>query len=327
MLNRRHFVFTTAAVAAAQSAPKRLAVLADSPRYSDRFRNGYPYAGAWHKPAWQIVDRFSAVTDADAVLIDGPDLPKVLEVFEHDGRAVPVFHPGPLADTFAKSTSIVEASRRLKFPLLAGSSLPFTWRLPAIDIPYGAELDSALAVCPNKSTLFDAVEALQCMVERRRGGETGVQSVESLDADSAFPKDLAAAALSRSDTPLGLTVTDGRTQDLLKSGLITTPPAYRIHYRDGLQATILLLDGVVQDFTFAARQNGSGQIWSTQFLRTPDPAATHAACLAHHAARMFETRTPPCPVERTQLAAGILEKASNLNVSYRAPRDSPFAQS
>ena len=70
---------------------------------------------------------------------------------------------------------------------------------------------------------YHALEAMQCMVERRKGGETGVKSVQLIEGDAVWKageegrwsKELLTAALSRSDTPLGLTVKDGRTQDLV----------------------------------------------------------------------------------------------------------------
>ena len=73
---------------------------------------------------------------------------------------------------------------------------------------------------------FHALEGLQCMVERRGGGETGVKAVQMIEGDAVwkageegrYSKDLLTSALSRSDTPLGLTVEDGRTQDLVASG-------------------------------------------------------------------------------------------------------------
>ena len=88
--------------------------------------------------------------------------------------------------------------------------------------------------------------------------------------EGRYSKDLLTAALSRSDTPMGLTVTDGRTQDLAASGqlrsLVKSPAAYFIEYRDGLKATMLMLSGAIKDFNFAARLKGSPRIWSTQFL-------------------------------------------------------------
>jgi hypothetical protein len=192
---------------------------------------------------------------------------------------------------------------------------------------------------------FHALEGLQCMVERRRGGETGVKAVQLLQGDAVwnadYPKDLLSSALSRSDTPLGLTLTDGRTQDLVKSGelqkLVKNPAAYMIEYRDGLKATMLMLDGAIKDFNFAARLKGSDRHWSNQFLLTPEPNVTYSACLMHKVAQMFETGIAPYPVERTLLVSGMLEscltskvqnharlETPHLSVSYKPPKDSQF---
>src|SRR5690242_18605280 len=132
---------------------------------------------------------------------------------------------------------MVETSRRMKFPMLGGSSLPVTWRLPAIDLPLGCRIEEALMVGEGGSDPMDfhALEGLQCMVERRGNGETGVAAVQLIEGDEVwktnrYSKDLLIAALSRSDTPLGLTVEDGRTQDLVTSGalqkLVKNPAAY-----------------------------------------------------------------------------------------------------
>src|SRR6476659_11295739 len=56
---------------------------------------------------------------------------QVAKVFEQDGRSVPVFNDKHLSYSFEKAKTMVETSRRLKFPMQAGSSIPVTWRLPA----------------------------------------------------------------------------------------------------------------------------------------------------------------------------------------------------
>jgi hypothetical protein len=275
------------------------------------------------------------------------------KVFEEDGRAVPVFNDKHLSYSFEKANAMVETSRRLRFPLLGGSSLPVTWRLPSIELPSGCDIESALMLGEGGSDAMDfhALEGLQCMVERRRGGETGVKAVQLLEGDAVwkalddrrYPKDLLTAALSRSDTPLGLTVTDGRTQDLVGSGelqrLVSKPAAYLIEYRDGLRAAMLMLDGAIKDFNFAARLKGSPQVWSTQFLLTPEPNVTYSACLMHKAREMFESAVAPYPIERTLLVSGILEsclgskvqdhsrlETPHLSVAYQAPKESQFAR-
>ena len=119
--------------------------------------------------------------------------------------------------------------------------------------------------------------------------------------------------------------------------LAKKPAAYFIEYRDGLKATMLMLDGALKDFNFAARLAGVPQIQSTQFLLTPDPNVTYSACLMHKAEQMFETVVAPYPVERTLLVSGMLEscltskiqdqarlETPHLKVAYKAPKESQF---
>ncbi len=51
---------------------------------------------------------------------------QIVKVFEKDGRSVPVFNDKHLSYSFEKASKMVAAAKRLKFPLLAGSSLPVT---------------------------------------------------------------------------------------------------------------------------------------------------------------------------------------------------------
>ncbi len=275
-----------------------------------------------------------------------------VDVFEKDGASVPLYNDKHLSYSFEKAAWMVDASRRLKFPMLAGSSLPVTWRLPDVEMPPNAELESALVVGYGGADVMDfhGLEALQCMVERRKGGETGVRAVQMLEGDAVwkagddgrYPKDLLVAALSRSDTPQGQTIVDGRTQDLVGNGelpkLVKNPAAYFIEYRDGLEATLLMLNGAVKDFTFAARVKGTGLV-STQFFLSPEPNVTYSACLVRKIEELFETRKAPYPVERTLLVSGVLEscltsrldgqkrlETPHLDVRYRAPQASQHAR-
>ena len=151
-----------------------------------------------------------------------------VDVFEKDGRAVPVYNDKHLSWSFERAKWMVDASKRLRFPMLAGSSLPVTWRLPDIELPLGCQIDEALMVGVGGSDPMDyhALEAMQCMIERRGRGVTGVKAVQMIEGEAVWKaasegrwsKDLLIAALSRSDSPLGLTETDGRTQDLIGSG-------------------------------------------------------------------------------------------------------------
>jgi hypothetical protein len=276
-----------------------------------------------------------------------------VEVFGRDGRAVPVYNDKHLSYSFRKAAEMVADSKRLGFPMLAGSSLPVTWRLPELELPLECEIEEALMIGCGSSDPMDyhALEALQCMVERRRGGETGIKSVQLIEGPAVweagtqgrYSQRLLEAALSRSDKILGKTVEDARPQDLVGSGvlpqIVPEPAAYFIERRDGLRTTLLMLNGAVADYTFACRLKGSRDVLSTQFFLTPTPNVTYSACLGSKIEEMFATGKPPYPVERTLIVSGILESCldskaqghvpldtPHLDVTYRAPAQSQFCR-
>jgi hypothetical protein len=276
-----------------------------------------------------------------------------VEVFEKDGRVVPVYNDKHLSYSFEKAKWMVDAGRRLKFPMLAGSSLPVTWRLPDLELPLNCEIEEALMVGEGGSDPMDyhALEAMQCMIERRKGGETGVKAVQMIQGDAVWKageqgrwsKKLLSAAISRSDTPQGLTIQDGRTQDLVGNGelpkLVKNPAAYFIEHNDGLRTTLLMLNGAIKDFNFAARLKSMPGIQSTQFLLSPTPNVTYSACLVSKIEEMFATGKAPYPVERTLIVSGMLEscltsrlegqrrlETPHLQVRYRAPAQSQHAR-
>lgn len=275
-----------------------------------------------------------------------------VQVFTADGRAVPVYNDKHLSYSFDKAREMLDDARRLGFPVLAGSSVPVTWRLPDLELPLGCEIEEAVMIGRGGSDSHDfhALEGMQCMVERRRGGETGVKSVQLLAGDPVWKAledgrwsyDLLESALSRSDSPMGLTEEDGRTQDLLGNGelprLVDKPTAYLIEYNDGLKATLLMLNGGVRDFNFAARLKGQTEPVSCQFFLTPTPNVTYSACLVARIEDMIMTGAAPFPAERTLLVGGMLEsclesrlrgcellETPHLKVEYQAPAEPQHA--
>ena len=92
-----------------------------------------------------------------------------------------------------------DRAAELSIPLMAGSCLPLAWRRPWLEHPKEQEVISeALAVgygrggdVGTKGGSFEAygfhtLETLQCMVERRRGGESGVVSVQCVEGDAVW---------------------------------------------------------------------------------------------------------------------------------------------
>ncbi len=143
---------------------------------------------------------------------------------------------------------------------------------------------------------FHALETLQCMVERRKGGETGVEWVQDVSGrrllegarGGSVVAALFKAALSRSST---LWPGDPLFNDMYPTveqmkELAQKPLAYQYQHRDGLKCTMLLLHGLVHDFTFAAAIEGQSKPFSTQmYLPMPDGRTT----LAISSARWYTT--------------------------------------
>src|SRR5205807_3885796 len=112
----------------------------------------------------------------------------VVNAFRALGRRVPVFCDKHFSYDWLFARWMVDLARHEGFPLLAGSSLPLTWRVPELHLPLGCELTGAfgLGYSDLDAYGFHALETLQCMTERRRGGETGVASVRCLTGREAW---------------------------------------------------------------------------------------------------------------------------------------------
>ena len=107
---------------------------------------------------------------------------QIVDVFRRSGRSVPVFNDKHLSWKWEWAREMVQVSRELDFPLLAGSSLPVTRRVPQVDMPLGARVEEAMCVAVGGVDGYDihALEAMQSMVERRRGGESGVSWIHAV---------------------------------------------------------------------------------------------------------------------------------------------------
>ncbi len=281
---------------------------------------------------------------------------QIVDVFRADGRTTPIFNDKHLSWSFEWAKEMVDTAREMNFPFLAGSSLPVTWRMPSIDMPYGAEVEEVLGVAMGPVDIYDfhALEMIQCMAERRKGGETGVVAIHALRGDPVWDA-LAAgswqaggwdprlfeACLSRSHTLTQPESYSHRypTVEQMRAW-VKAPVAYRFEYADGLRGTMLQLNGLVDDFTFAARMKGESEPLSTLFQLPPNPNVVYSAALMSKAEEMFMTGKAPYPVERTLLTSGVVQagltslargqvrmETPHLNVRYEAPRESQFWRS
>jgi hypothetical protein len=98
------------------------------------------------------------------------------------GRVAPLFNDKHLAYAWADAKHMYDTAREMKIPFLAGSSIPVTSRTPPLELPRGCHITEAVGIGYGnlESYGFHALEGVQCMVERRQGGETGVAAVQAV---------------------------------------------------------------------------------------------------------------------------------------------------
>jgi hypothetical protein len=247
---------------------------------------------------------------------------QIVHVFRDSSRSVPVFNDKHLSWNWQWAEEMVRTARELDFALMAGSSLPVARRIPELEMPRDADVEEAICVSLGGVDSYDfhALEVVQCMVERRRGGETGVVAMQALEGEAVWQalaqgswntglcdRRLFEACLCRShqlqSARSGFSHVLPSPDDVRQ--LRRNPVAYRYEYADGLKATILIGDGLVSDFTFAARLKDRPEPVSTLMFLPYYDLQNFFSPLVNHIESLFLTGKAPYPVERTLLTTGL----------------------
>lgn len=262
---------------------------------------------------------------------------QVVEVYRQSGRTAPLFFDKHLSYDWTKAKWMYDQYRELGFPMMAGSGQPYAFRRPAFELEWGAPLEHAVQCYfgGKEAYGFHALEMLQCMVDRRKGGETGIRSVQCLEgaavwrwtSETPWAASLLEAALARCESRKS-----GAMQDLARR-----PIVFVLDYFDGLQAAVYNLDGYVRDAGFAAKIRGKSLPVSTEIWSQPGRPWSHCSGHVYYMERLLLTGKSPCPVERTLLTTGTLAAAMDssfggnrrldtphLKISYRPVRESQF---
>ena len=278
---------------------------------------------------------------------------EIVKVFEAGGRSVPVFNDKHLSWNWDWAREMYDTAQRLGFAFMAGSSLPVTWRTPSIDMPRHAEVEEAVGVGYGGVDSYDvhALETIQCMVERRKGGEKGVKWLQAYRGekfwqahhDRVWSRELFEAALCRSHTLKPARAGFNHifpTIDEFKQ-IVTDPIAYTYEHTDGLRCTMILMNGLIEDFNFAARLKGQEAPLSTQMYLPMPPARSSLANFfspqVNNVEQMFLTGKPTYPLERTLLTTGLTAagvdslhkdqirlETPHLDITYPVPETSTF---
>ena len=230
---------------------------------------------------------------------------EIVKVMRRHRRFVPLFNDKHLSWSWDESQEMVETAHELGIPFMAGSSIPVTWRKPVLVLPRGCQIEEAIGLgyADLEAYGIHTLEGLQCMVERRQGGETGVRSVQALQGEAMWK----AAREGRWSTDLleaALKVVPHKKGDV-KTNVGNQGAVFLVEYRDGTRGSVAMLNGHIGQFGFAAKLRGVADPVACWFVLQEEHPWEHHANLLRAVEQMFHSGKPSYPVERTLLTSGI----------------------
>jgi hypothetical protein len=286
---------------------------------------------------------------------------QIVQVYRDSGKTAPVFNDKHLSWNWDHAVEMYETAKKMNFGLMAGSSLPVSWRQPSVELPAGAQVEEVVGIWGGGIDGGDihVIEAMQSIVERRRGGETGVRAVEAFRGErfwkamesgtwdaGGWDKNLLEACLSRSNQLNSPRETYSHVLPTIDDMRRLAPDsyAYRFEYNDGLRVSIIQFNaapgqaggGIVGDCSVAARLKG-GEQFSVMFYLPYYTTRNFFSPQVHHIESLFLTGQSPYPVERTLLTTGMTAagieslfqkqkrlETPHLAVNYQSTRESTF---
>jgi hypothetical protein len=262
---------------------------------------------------------------------------QIVSAYRRTGRALPMFVDKHFSTEWKKAKQMFDWSRELKFPLIAGTSLTLTWRRPALELDLESPVTRAVGYFygGKEAYGYHGVEVFQSMVERRRGGETGIQWVQCLEGGEAWKwskanpwaRNLLEEAMRHDDS-----LKRGRLEDNVKEPLL-----FLLGYRSGLLGAVYMLTGQTEQAGFAAEIEGRTEPAVCCFLTQWGRPWSHGNGFSYWVEQTIVHCKEFYPPERTLLATGAIEALMNssfhggrreetpyLDVRYRAQRQSLF---
>ncbi|MEQ9071085.1 MAG: hypothetical protein RLO18_30400, partial [Gimesia chilikensis] len=231
----------------------------------------------------------------------------ITATFQKFGKSVPVYNDKHLGYRWQDAKAMVDTSRKMDFPLMAGSSLPVAWRHPTLTLPENCEIESVLTIGRGNFEAhgFHALEAQQCLIEHRRGS-TGVTAVETAQGKQIWEAEQAGKwnrEMLKAALAVIPNVAKGKWEEILKDD----SAFYFLEHQDGLKSTVAMVNRLSRHYAVAVKLKGEDQPRATWIKLELDPPFGHFAYLLKAIEHMIHTGQPAYPVERTLLTTGILD--------------------
>lgn len=265
---------------------------------------------------------------------------QIVSAFRTAGKVVPVFSDKHLAYNWVDAQHMYRTARKMKIPFMAGSSLPVAWREPQVALPLDTPIEEAVVTGYGgiESYGFHMLETMQCVVERRKGGETGVAEVQLLRGEAAWQASQAGRwsveLLAAAAAGFGVEFKEGALAERIRD---PRSAVYLMKYRDGTSMAGAMIHGVGGQFSLAVRLKDEPTPLVNWFRLEETKPFGHFEHLVRAIEPMIYSGQPSYPVQRTLLTTGVLDRgmhsAANdgelyqtpeLAISYK-PADWPFA--
>ncbi|MCX6585655.1 MAG: hypothetical protein NTX13_03615 [Acidobacteria bacterium] len=268
---------------------------------------------------------------------------QVIRVFEQSKRSVPVFNDKHLSYNWDDAKWMFDKSRELNFPLSGGSSIPVYFRKPEIEIAADTPIKNSIVVgaAPDEGGIFHCIDVLQCFVERRKGGETGVNSVQSIRGGAETWKWVERnpwAGRLLDSVAAKFNFKQGTFQEDARANVCI------VEYNDGTKGAVI--SGRNVGWTYAGEIEGQNEPTIISMLGWPGPFAQYHASNAqpHWITEMMVTKQEPFHAGRLLLSTGITNhymesnwengsfsavgrriETPMMNIRYRSTRGAQFS--
>ncbi|MDA0196792.1 MAG: hypothetical protein O2887_17165 [Bacteroidetes bacterium] len=241
--------------------------------------------GHWLLPRWWIYNQ-------------------VIRVFERSMRSVPVFNDKHFSYNWDEARWMFDKSRALNFPLSGGSSIPVYYRKPEIELSIDTPIKNSIVLggTADEGAIFHAIDVLQAFVELRKGGETGVRSVQSIRGPETWK-------WVESNPWAGKLLDSVAKSFELEPGHFQQNPQTNmcvVEYNDGTKAAVIGARNV--GWTYACEIEGREEPTIISMLGWAGPFDQYHAsnALPHWITELMVTKKEPFNAERLLLSTGIV---------------------